>query len=503
MQQRGKTPKTEPRAPGGGSLNPFASDDLGLSLYTVPPDVVVSVREFEDFTKERLKVLHAIDRLCGYDFRVENISELRPKLVKDISENRLNLDYPAGPKARDIFLAEKADFMRRDSISHYALRIAFCKTRDARDWFVRQEQRLFMLRFEALSAEARETYLEHAGVKCTRFQPQAGITVDYLAKVTAGGKIFDKDGRPPTYEKNFYEMPFQDVTPALISTRKVVLKLGKAFVPASAMKLILAKRFKDLLIASLDVAFQGLPLALADARVGGFLRDVQEYGMQLMVAKKPSSDEEIGEKMTLGNFEELLTRSFPPCMRRIVEKQRDMKKHLKHAGRLQLRPFLKDCGFTFEESLRWWKQELCRDPTVDPASVEKNYTYDVEHAYGKKGHLQGQNTFGCPKIIQMPGESVGQVHGCCFKQVDPSALRQQLHRWKVSDAHLVEIEKLITSGKHYQLACIEYFKALHPNSEGDGVGNAPRDFFKESCRYHIKKNEKTTSPAKSSSAVAK
>jgi DNA primase large subunit len=491
------TAKPEPRA-AKEALNAFASDDLGLSLYTVPPDVIVSVHEFEDYTKERLKVLHAIDRLCGYDYRLEQISELRPKLAKDISENRLSLGYPAG-KSRDVFLAEKADFMRRDSISHYALRIAFCKTRDAREWCVRQEQRLFMLRFEALNAEAREAYLELAGVKCTRFQQQPGITLDQLQKMTAGAKIWSKEaGGRPTYEQQFYEMPFQDVTPSLIASRKVVLKAGKAFVPAGAMKLILSKRFKDLLTASLDVAFQGLPLALADARVGGFLRDVQEYGMQLMVAKKPSSDEDIGEKLTLGNFEELLTRSFPPCMRRTVEKQRDMKKHLKHAGRLQLRPFLKDCGFTFEESLRWWKQELCRDPTVDPASVEKNYTYDVEHAYGKKGHLQGQNTFGCPKMLQFPGESVGQVHGCCFKQLDPPALRQQLHRWKVGDTHLVEIEKLITQGKHYQLACIEYFKALHPGSEGDGVGNAPRDYFKESCRYHIKKKE-NASTTKSSS----
>ena len=68
--------------------------------------------------------------------------------------------------------------------------------------------------------------------------------------------------------------------------------------------------------------------------------------------------QEGGEKLCMGNFEELLTRSFPPCMRRLVEKQREGNKHLKHAGRLQLRPFLKACGFSFEESCQWWKKDL-------------------------------------------------------------------------------------------------------------------------------------------------
>merc|ERR1740138_1287323 len=163
--------------------------------------------------------------------------------------------------------------------------------------------------------------------------------------------------------------------------------------------------------------------------------------MQLMVATASSSTEDIGEKLSLANFEELMARSFPPCMRRLVEKQRETKKHLKHLGRLQLRPFLKDCGFTFEESVQWWKQELCKDPEIDAASYEKNYVYDTEHAYGKKGHLQGQNSFGCPKIINFPPEAAGQVHGCLFK-CDMPVVKQQLHKWRVPESTVGEIEKL-------------------------------------------------------------
>mmetsp|Transcript_41908 Transcript_41908/g.58293 ORF Transcript_41908/g.58293 Transcript_41908/m.58293 type:complete len:201 (-) Transcript_41908:224-826(-) len=162
-------------------------------------------------------------------------------------------------------------------------------------------------------------------------------------------------------------------------------------------------------------------MALADPRVGLFLRQLQEMGMQLVLPMRTSSSEEAGEKLNLGNFEDLLSRSLPPCMRRLVERQRETKKHLKHAGRLQLRPFLKDCGFSFEDSVSWWKQELCRDPTIDSGKFDKNYMYDLEHAYGKKGHLQGQNCCGCPKLIGLPGEAVGQVHGCPFKSPTTAA----------------------------------------------------------------------------------
>lgn len=462
----------------------YAADDLGLSFYAEPPNVEVSVREFEEFTRDRLKALHALDRACGYDARLEQIVEVKGRISKELST--LTLGYPQAAAA-DAYLSSKAEFVRRDAISHFALRLAFCKTRDAREWFLRQEQRLFVLRFDALSATAKEAYVAASGVRCRKFEAPSPQALRDLQQRTAGAKIWRGDG-PPDWDPSFFEMPFTEVTPPLIAARKIVISNGVAFVPSSALKLILAKKFKDHLSRCLDIAFQGLPAVLGDPRVGSFLQYLQDYGMQLLVAPKSSSDD-AGEKLSCDNFEELMLRSFPPCMRRMVEKQREQKKHLKHLGRLQLRPFLKECGFSIDESFKWWKQELCKDPEIDSNSYEKNYMYDVEHAYGKKGHLQGQNGFGCPKIIGFPAESAGQVHGCPFKLLDAAALRQQLHRWQLPESRVVEVEKLINNGKHFQLACIEHFKALHPGHEGDGVGNTPGDYFRESCRHHVKKRE--------------
>mmetsp|Transcript_64407 Transcript_64407/g.153637 ORF Transcript_64407/g.153637 Transcript_64407/m.153637 type:complete len:522 (+) Transcript_64407:56-1621(+) len=469
----------------------FKADTLALSFYTSPPQDEVSVAEFQDATLDRLKVLHTIDRVCGFEPGLAKVIEQKNAVGEALNNARLVLRYPMNFNV-DSFLRAKEDYRRRDEISLFSLLIIFCKNRDMRQWFLKQEQRLFVFRFEALSPEAREVFLAESGVDCKKFdQSTSDMKLHELQLVTPGARIW-RDGKPgpPEYDDHFYEMPFHQVSPHLISSRRVVLQRGKAYFPSSALRDILVARLKENLSTSLDTAFQNLEAALQDLRIGDFLRAVQHYGPQLLAAPKASSAEDVGEKLSTENFEEMMQRSFPPCMRRMVEMQREKRKHLKHAGRLQLRPFLKDIGFTYEESLSWWQQELCLDTEIDGVSFEKNYKYDVDHTYGKKGHFQGQNSFGCAKIINFPDLSAGQCHGCIFRHLDMPSLRQQLHAWRLPEASMNEIEQLITRGKHYQLACVEYFKATHPTSDGDGVGNTPKDYFRESCRYHKKLAEK-------------
>ncbi|CAE7608551.1 PRIM2, partial [Symbiodinium pilosum] len=277
-----------------------------------PPNDEVSVREFEDFTVNRLKLLHTIDKFCrrvsgSGEFRLENMGELQPQLARDLRDCGLSLGYPKPDRVQG-FLIEKAEFQSRDSISHFALRLAFCKTNEAKEWLLKQEQRLFVLRFEALNTDAKEAFLESAGLQVQRFEEQRdgpGPSLSMLQKCTAGAKTW-RDGRPE-FERNFYEMPFTQVPPAFIAGRRVVLKKGKAFVPASSLKLIVAKKFKDLLSASLEVAFQGVHIALGDPRIGPFIRQLQEMGMQLVMPMRNTSTEDQGEKLSLQNFEGLLT----------------------------------------------------------------------------------------------------------------------------------------------------------------------------------------------------
>jgi len=488
------------------------TDTLGLSFYDEAPPAELSLSEFQEHACARLKVLHAVDRICGYDMPLSKISDMRMPIEKELAEQKLLLaskSLLSGPKAAEDRLA----FTRRDALSHFIMRLAFCKTRDSREWLKRQEQRLFALRFESLAQAGKEGFLVEAGLQVKKFQP--GPNQDYslldLQQLTPGAKIWNREtGGPPQYDANFYELGFQEIHPSLIARRAVVIEDGKAYVPSSALMLIVAGKFKEKLDKALDVAYRGLPRALSDPQVGRFLKLLQDNGMQLLISKASSGPGEPEEKLSLDLFEEMMPRSLPPCMRMLVQHQRESRKHLKHQGRLQLRPFLKDAGFSYEESHKFWRQELTRDPAVDGISYEKNYAYDIDHAYKKKGGHQGQNPFGCAKIINFPSVSGAQLHGCPFGHLEMRNLKQMLYTWKIPEDNIQKIEKLVTHGKHYQLACQEYFIALHPGSQGDGVGNHPNSFFNESCKHHNagkKKEEEAAlalagSPEKQPMAIA-
>jgi len=473
-----------------GLLNSFTddADTLGLSLYEEAPPVELSLSEFQEHACARLKVLHAVDRHCGYEAPLFQIGEKRMAIEKELAENKLILKFnPSTQK----YAEDRMAFLRRDTISHFIMRLAFCKTRDAREWLMRQEQRLFALRFEGLQQPAKERFIEESGINMKKIESTpSGLTLEELKHMTSGAKIF-RDGKFVGYDGNFYEFAFQEIHPTLIASRRVVIDGGRAYVPGSALMPIVAGKFKEKLSAALDVACRGLPRALSDPQVGRFLKLLQDNGMQLLVAKNTAANVgEPEEKLSLANFEEMMPRSMPPCMRMLVQYQRESRKHLKHAGRLQLRPFLKEAGLSYEESHKFWRQELTRDPTIDGISYDKHYAYDIDHAYKKKGGHQGQNPFGCAKLINFPNVGAGQLHGCPFRHLEMRDLKQMLYTWKVPQDSIAKIEKLVTNGKHFQLACVEYFEGTHPGQLGDGVGNHPNMFFNESCKYHNARKKK-------------
>jgi DNA primase large subunit len=480
-----------------GILDSFndQTDTLGLSFYEEAPLGELNLSEFQEHACARLKVLHAVDRHCGYDFNLTGIADKRMGIEKELAEHKLatKMSSVSSPK----FEEERLNFLRRDSISHFIMRLAFCKTRDSREWLLRQEQRLFAHRFEGLPQLAKERFVVESGLKIKKFEPTGTLNLLDLQSYSAGSKIWGDYGGKPQYESNFYELAFQDVHPSLIARRAVIIENGRAYVPSSALMLIVAGRFKEKLSAALDVACRGLPRALSDPQVGRFLKLLQDNGMQLLVAKASSGPGEPEEKLSLATFEDIMPRSMPPCMRMMVQYQRESRKHLKHLGRLQLRPFLKDAGFTYEESHKFWRQELMRDPAIDGVSYEKNYAYDIDHAYKKKGGHQGQNPFGCAKIIGFPNITGAQIHGCPFRHLEMRNLKQMLYTWRVPEDNINKIEKLVTHGKHFQLACVEYFEATHPGHRGDAVGNHPNIFFNESCKCHnaSKKKEEEAAAA--------
>merc|ERR1712136_667041 len=83
-----------------------------------------------------------------------------------------------------------------------------------------------------------------------------------------------------------------------------------------------------------------------------------------------------------------------------------------------------------------------------------------------------------------------------FKQLDMLSLRKQMFQWHTASSNVDEIEKLINNGKHYQLACVEYFKSQHTSTSGssEGVGDFTRRKTKPRMRKRPRRTLQSLSP---------
>lgn len=470
------------------SDNDFQNEFCGLSFYTTSPAFDVTISDFEGFAIDRLKVLHAIDRHIKTDFVLtERDAELEKVLVPELKKAGLFLDVPRDNEDRKNFLETKERFVRKDVMSHFILRLAFCKSKESGEWFIKTERKLLQFRATLLTLFQRQSFYASTGFFNFRHFDGSASDLAELQKMTVGARIYAAEGKKSWSEETFFEIPFIDIPAHFVARRKVVLKRGMAYVPNAKFTELVQDKFKRHLEEQLVVANRGLPHAMKDTRVSAFLKKLQDCGQTLFVAKPIRYDS--GEKLTLELFENIYKRSFPPCMRRLVEAPRERGVRLKHQGKLQLRPFLKDCGLDLEDSVTWWRQEALRDKEITAEKFDKNFLYDIEHTYGKKGHMKEQNCFGCSTIINFPYPPTGQVHGCPFKHMEAEPLIQTMRSWGVPEKNIADMNEHIVN-KHFQLACQDYFRGIHPGSTGDGVGNHPHGFYQESSAYYKKRSEK-------------
>ena len=115
--------------------------------------------------------------------------------------------------------------------------------------------------------------------------------------------------------------------------------------------------------------------------------------------------------------------------------------------------------------------------------------YNIRHLYGKEGQKKSKNAYNCSGIINsQPPSHQGDHHGCPYKNYDADKLSRELQQLKIGTpqdrAAIVNLQK----SRHYNLACLEHFKVMHPKIESMGisvenVGNHPNAWFRASLAY--------------------
>ncbi|PNF32166.1 DNA primase large subunit [Cryptotermes secundus] len=446
----------------GSLVEMYPSD---LQLYKVPPISSISLAEFEGLAQERLKLLRTVDNinlrgLNKYSDEWKNtfITELKKLGLKSFAK----LINGTGCGHTESELQAR----KRDHISHFILRLAYCRSEDLRRWFISRELDLFRMRFSSLSAEGIQRFMQ---INDLKYEPISETEKSKLKEC-----LFESSYMIPSMASlaahEFYRVPYTDVQD-LVRSRKVYLSCGYAYVPSSDLVSILSTVFRTNLAHGMAMTARMLPTLEGDERIFRLLKNLHHsYTGEEYSALKNSNISSV----QLDQLDLLSRHSFPPCMRKLHEHLRS-NHHMRHGGRMQYGLFLKGIGLSLEDALRFWRDEFTKQ--IDADKFQKLYAYNIRHNYGKEGKRTNYTPYSCIKII-MSNVGHGDAHGCPFRHSDLPHLKQQLLAWKLPVAGINEVVEYVSQG-HFQLACGKYFQLTH-GIQSDVNINHPNQYFMDS-----------------------
>lgn len=432
-----------------------------IQLYSVAPTDTISLQEFEELAVERLKVLKAVETIgITHQKGSPKYCEL---LEKEIGATKLRESFLKVNRNQ----ADELQRRKRDQVSHFILRLAYCRSEDLRRWFLTQELDLFRFRFQQEDKESQARFLASNNLK---YKPVGKSERESIAsQLDAPDSFSNMDG------VEFYKVPFTEALD-LVRNRKVFLQQGFAYVPQEDLVSILLSVFRTQLSHALTVASRALPSMEEDGRLLPMLSGLSKryLGQDYSVRKT-----NVGA-ITADMIDMLSKKSFPLCMQNIhiAMKQNH---HLRHGSRLQYGLFLKGIGLPLEEALKLFRTEFTKGMDVD--TFDKKYSYGIRYNYGKEGKKTDYTPFGCMKIIMNNPPATGDAHGCPFRHFDTDFLKQRITSNGVSKDG-VEIIMKYTKGGHCQVACAKYFELMHgisdSSNEVEMTIQHPNQYFEHS-----------------------
>ncbi|XP_050710906.1 DNA primase large subunit-like [Eriocheir sinensis] len=436
----------------------------GVQFYSDPPTGDILLTEFDDIASDRLKILRAVEHLnlLGY---VKDSDEWINNLYEEFSKNKYFINAADKDSKERVDEIQKA--RRQDHVSHFILRLVFCRSEDLRRWFVDRETDLF---------RARLLYASRSGLDLKAFLVANNLKYLIVAEeeqqrkrenLIAGSFHVGEDNIDGM---TFYKVPFTDAL-ELVRRKKVFLKAGLAYVPEGDVATLVINSFRTRLSRAVANAYKALPEVESDERLVCLLKDFDKR----YIAKDYLSRKPVNIHITPDVIDSLANKSFPPCMRQLNDVLRSTY-HLKHHGRLIYGLFLKAAGLSMEDSLTFWRSHFLKIMDEDMFR-KKKYAYGIRYIYGKEGMRKDCLPYGCMKIIgHSPGPS--ETHGCPFRHTDAPLLWQRLAAYGVSQQVIHEIMVLV-SKQHYQAACQCFWEALHGVPIEGGIDH-PNQFFEES-----------------------
>ncbi|KAJ3290495.1 DNA primase large subunit [Borealophlyctis nickersoniae] len=412
---------------------------FSLNFYLIPPPYELTLNEFETYALSRLKVLKTIETA-----RIRTKDDAKvAEHVENVVSKELPLARNSQVKGGRIRPEEAYEQRKKDHISHFILRLAYCRTEDLRQWFLKQETALFQYRYTREEAAEQEAFVHHSGLGSAQLSQEERKEVSVELQQTHGLNAQDVNST------TFYRVPFEQVLD-LVARRQVFVKGGWAYVPGKEQPVLVANAFRERLRDALEATAKALPRMDEDDRLVPILNSIAK---QYVSKEYNPSGAPLGGQIGHDDIDGLVAH-FPPCMRHLhLSLRRDA--HLKHFGRLQYGLFLKGIGLPLEEALIFWRKAFHR--LTDEEFQKKGYPYNVRYNYGLEGKRTNYTPYSCVKIITSNQPGAGDHHGCPFRHFSPDNLREMLHRYGVGEAGITDVMRMAKGG-HYQVACTRLFE---------------------------------------------
>ncbi|KAG1686773.1 DNA primase large subunit [Nymphon striatum] len=453
-----------------------------IQLYLCPPNVEITLEKFEEYAIERLKVLRIVETTGLKHPR--NSEEYEQTLQNELKKQglahyllRVNKNESSGEIDEDGFNARQ-----RDHVSHYILRLSYCQSELLRKWFITQETDLFRFRYQRESGLSQQKFLK---LNSFQYEPisQEEKRQFYQEILDSTYSIRFYASSLESEEFKLYKVPFTEVLD-LISSRKVLVKSGFAYIPQPDLISVLINTFKTKLSHALSTTKRALPVLEEDERLLPIISGLSER-----YVGKDYGAEQSGDEITPSMVDDFSKKSFPLCMRILHETLR-RDNHLKHGSRLQYSLFLKGIGMTLEGVLQMWKAEFIKTMDGDKnlfkhficlfsPSFDKQYSYGLRHSFGKEGKRVNYTPYNCMRIITSNAPAAGDTHGCPFKHINKSLLEKRLKGYDIHDSDTQKIMEQVNQG-NYQIACSQYFEVMHKSANAEIHIIHPNQYFTES-----------------------
>ena len=228
-----------------------------------------------------------------------------------------------------------------DHTSHFLLRLAYCRTEEARKWFCDAEKELFRLRFEEHPEEIPQFLVANA----LKFEIVSDSELAEREQLIRDASVINKG------KLLVYRVPFVEAL-ELVRSRRVYVEAGLAYVPHTELVSILTGMFRSHLSRALIKCARSLPAISDDERVMSILAE-----LTTAYAGDDFSNTKVEGQVNISQLAGLSKTSFPPCMRHIYEHFTE-NHHMKHGARLQFCLFLKGLGLGMEEVRTYFRQEF-------------------------------------------------------------------------------------------------------------------------------------------------